>query len=258
MPLCRCTILDAAASKTFLRHHEVLAHLGEPRRATARCAGLAAHSRDQLHRRFSDGALRGRTDDRARMGTHHQCDDQFRHDAGGGILRLWRVEGGARSKLRQLGERPRRHRRDRQHPGAGRTNRYARILPAGKPRPAVLLDPQIMAVPVVWLASPQSDGVSGCRFIARDWDRSLPAAEAAARVRRRGGVASAGEKRRRRPRRCGVITCAGSSEAPSLCQPAKSACPQPGPRRRRFRACVVPSPPAPARRTGSGRHRGST
>jgi NAD(P)-dependent dehydrogenase (short-subunit alcohol dehydrogenase family) len=57
------------------------------------------------------------------------------------------------------------------------------FFPSGKPRPAVLLDPDIMAVPVVWLASHQSDGVSGCRFIARDWDHSLPAAEAAVRVR---------------------------------------------------------------------------
>jgi len=23
---------------------------------------------------------------------------------------------------------------------------------------------------LVWLASPQSDGISACRFIARDWD----------------------------------------------------------------------------------------
>jgi NAD(P)-dependent dehydrogenase (short-subunit alcohol dehydrogenase family) len=57
------------------------------------------------------------------------------------------------------------------------------FFPPGKPRPAVLLDPEIMGVPVVWLASPQSDGISACRFIARDWDRSLPPAEAAARVR---------------------------------------------------------------------------
>jgi len=28
----------------------------------------------------------------------------------------------------------------------------------------------------------QSDGISACRFIARDWDVSLPAAEAAARA----------------------------------------------------------------------------
>ena len=57
------------------------------------------------------------------------------------------------------------------------------FFPPGKPRPPVLLDPQIMSVPVAWLASPQSDGISACRFIARDWDQSLPPAEAAARVR---------------------------------------------------------------------------
>jgi NAD(P)-dependent dehydrogenase (short-subunit alcohol dehydrogenase family) len=57
------------------------------------------------------------------------------------------------------------------------------FFPPGKPRPPVLLDPQIMAVPVVWLASPQSDGISGSRFIARDWDSTLPPAEAARRVR---------------------------------------------------------------------------
>ena len=57
------------------------------------------------------------------------------------------------------------------------------FFPPGKPRPPVLLDPEIMGVPVVWLASPQSDGISACRFIARDWDRSLPPAEAAQRAR---------------------------------------------------------------------------
>jgi NAD(P)-dependent dehydrogenase (short-subunit alcohol dehydrogenase family) len=57
------------------------------------------------------------------------------------------------------------------------------FFPPGKPRPPVLLDPEIMGVPVVWLASPQSDGVSACRFIARDWDRSLSPAEAAQRAR---------------------------------------------------------------------------
>jgi len=57
------------------------------------------------------------------------------------------------------------------------------FFPPGKPRPPIMLDPEIMAVPVVWLASSQSDGISACRFIARDWDRSLPTAEAAARAR---------------------------------------------------------------------------
>jgi NAD(P)-dependent dehydrogenase (short-subunit alcohol dehydrogenase family) len=57
------------------------------------------------------------------------------------------------------------------------------FFPAGKPRPPVLLDPEIMGAPIVWLASPQSDGISACRFIARDWDSNLPPAEAAARLR---------------------------------------------------------------------------
>src|SRR5262249_59199711 len=57
------------------------------------------------------------------------------------------------------------------------------FFPPGKPRPPFLLDPEIMGTPVVWLASPQSHGISACRFIARDWDVSLPAAQAAARAR---------------------------------------------------------------------------
>ena len=57
------------------------------------------------------------------------------------------------------------------------------FFPPGKPRPPLLLDPEIMGTPAVWLASPQSDGISACRFIARDWDVRLPAAEAAARAR---------------------------------------------------------------------------
>lgn len=50
-------------------------------------------------------------------------------------------------------------------------------------RPPAMLPPQVMAAPVAWLASPRSDGVTGCRFIARDWDLSLPPDEAAARIR---------------------------------------------------------------------------
>jgi NAD(P)-dependent dehydrogenase (short-subunit alcohol dehydrogenase family) len=57
------------------------------------------------------------------------------------------------------------------------------FFPPGQPRPPILLEPEVMAVPIVWLASAQSDGISGCRFIARDWDPKLPPAEAAARVR---------------------------------------------------------------------------
>src|SRR5437588_12647971 len=42
------------------------------------------------------------------------------------------------------------------------------FFPPGMPRPPTLPDPEIMAVPVVWLASSQSDGISACRFIASD------------------------------------------------------------------------------------------
>jgi 3-oxoacyl-[acyl-carrier protein] reductase len=42
-----------------------------------------------------------------------------------------------------------------------------------------LLQPEVMAPPVVWLASDQSDGHTGERYVARLWDVSLPADEAA-------------------------------------------------------------------------------
>ncbi|HEY4774549.1 MAG TPA: SDR family oxidoreductase [Xanthobacteraceae bacterium] len=57
------------------------------------------------------------------------------------------------------------------------------FFPPGAPRPPALLDPQVMAAPVAWLASAQSDGVTGCRFVARDWDARVPPAEAAAKCR---------------------------------------------------------------------------
>jgi NAD(P)-dependent dehydrogenase (short-subunit alcohol dehydrogenase family) len=56
------------------------------------------------------------------------------------------------------------------------------FFPPGFPRDG-LLKPTLMGPPIRWLASPQSDGVSGFRFIARDWDTSLPPVEAAARLR---------------------------------------------------------------------------
>lgn len=42
-----------------------------------------------------------------------------------------------------------------------------------------LNDPGIMGPPIVWLASELSDGFNGLRFIAQDWDDSLPPTEAA-------------------------------------------------------------------------------
>jgi hypothetical protein len=124
-------------------------------------------------------AVRGGAHDQTGMGTHYPRDDELRYHAGGRIIRLRRFQSWAGGKLRELQQGSRRHGRDREHPGPGRTG----FFPPGKPRPPILLDPEIMAVPVVWLASSQSDGISACRFIARDWDRSLPTAEAAARAR---------------------------------------------------------------------------
>jgi NAD(P)-dependent dehydrogenase (short-subunit alcohol dehydrogenase family) len=58
------------------------------------------------------------------------------------------------------------------------------FFPPDFPRDKVkLLDPALMGPPLRWLASAQSDGITGFRFIARDWDTGLPPAEAAARVR---------------------------------------------------------------------------
>ena len=44
-----------------------------------------------------------------------------------------------------------------------------------------LIQPDVMATPVRWLCSDAADGVTGRRFIARDWDSNLPPEEAAAR-----------------------------------------------------------------------------
>ena len=42
---------------------------------------------------------------------------------------------------------------------------------------AKLIQPDVMRVPVVWLASDAADGVNGRRFIAYSWDESLPIEE---------------------------------------------------------------------------------
>lgn len=44
---------------------------------------------------------------------------------------------------------------------------------------ARLIQPGVMAAPIVWLASTASDGVTDRRFIAHDWDPDLPPDEAA-------------------------------------------------------------------------------
>ena len=52
------------------------------------------------------------------------------------------------------------------------------LLPPDSPFDrAKLIQPDVMRVPVVWLASDAADGVNGRRFIAYDWDESLPIEE---------------------------------------------------------------------------------
>lgn len=45
------------------------------------------------------------------------------------------------------------------------------------------MDPSVIVPPALWLASEESDGITGCRYIAKHWDSGLPAAEAAERCR---------------------------------------------------------------------------
>jgi NAD(P)-dependent dehydrogenase (short-subunit alcohol dehydrogenase family) len=73
------------------------------------------------------------------------------------------------------------------------------FFPPGEPRPPRMLQPDVMAAPIVWLASPQSDGVTGCRFIGRDWDTRLPLAQASEKCRAPAGwvdLAAAAQKAR--------------------------------------------------------------
>jgi NAD(P)-dependent dehydrogenase (short-subunit alcohol dehydrogenase family) len=46
-----------------------------------------------------------------------------------------------------------------------------------------LLPPEIMAPPILWLASDASNGTTGARFVARDWDPDLAPDEASTRAR---------------------------------------------------------------------------
>ena len=55
------------------------------------------------------------------------------------------------------------------------------FFPPDAPR-ADLLQPDVMAAPIQWLASDASAEYTGYRFIGRDWDLSLPPDEAAANV----------------------------------------------------------------------------
>lgn len=42
-----------------------------------------------------------------------------------------------------------------------------------------MLEPEVMKVPIVWIMSDLSGGITGARFVAKEWDAKLPANEAA-------------------------------------------------------------------------------
>lgn len=61
--------------------------------------------------------------------------------------------------------------------GASRTG----MIPPGLPEAmrATLLDPAIMVPPLLWLASPDADGITGCRMVANRWPGEQSGREAA-------------------------------------------------------------------------------
>lgn len=53
------------------------------------------------------------------------------------------------------------------------------MIPAvSRPDRSTLVKPSVMAAPIVWLASKDSDGITGRRFIGKDWDPNAPISEA--------------------------------------------------------------------------------
>ena len=62
-------------------------------------------------------------------------------------------------------------------PGGAANTRM--VSPGQEPDRHKLIQPDIMVAPLVWLCSNASDGITGQRFIAMRWDKTLPSAEAA-------------------------------------------------------------------------------
>lgn len=55
-----------------------------------------------------------------------------------------------------------------------------RMIPLEEvPDRSTLVQPEVMMAPIVWLMSAESNGVTGRRFIAKNWDSALPPSEAA-------------------------------------------------------------------------------
>ena len=73
------------------------------------------------------------------------------------------------------------------------------LIAPGGPSPNDMINPVVMQAPVVWLASEASNGINGRRFIAYNWDESLPLEE---RIEKAGAPAAwpqLGQQSRRPP-----------------------------------------------------------
>ena len=73
------------------------------------------------------------------------------------------------------------------------------LIAPGGPSPDDMINPVVMQAPVVWLASEASNGINGRRFIAFNWDESLPLEE---RIEKAGAPAAwpqLGQQSRRPP-----------------------------------------------------------
>jgi 3-oxoacyl-[acyl-carrier protein] reductase len=68
-------------------------------------------------------------------------------------------------------------------PGGATDTSIIPPFPGREERGGGIMPPTIMVPPIRWLCSDQSNGVTGGRFIARQWDASVPAADAAAKAR---------------------------------------------------------------------------
>lgn len=73
------------------------------------------------------------------------------------------------------------------------------LIAPGGPSPDEMINPVVMQAPVVWLASEASNGINGRRFIAFNWDETLPLEE---RIEKAGAPAAwpqLGQQSRRPP-----------------------------------------------------------
>ena len=60
--------------------------------------------------------------------------------------------------------------------GLANTGIIAKDAPVDR---SALIQPEVMTAPICWLASDDSDGVTNCRFVGRDWDTSVTPSQAA-------------------------------------------------------------------------------